>query len=300
MKAMRTVLLLVAAIGIMPGEAAAQVEHDFFPGLIAGRAAAPSVPRFATTIGALCIVLPEELSRAGRDAVVGVTEGTLDPAQLAAALAAGGDREAAHALSQSLVGVFTAPRRGQRAEAIRHFNDLVRGSSAEFLSNPPQEFLAVHEIVRYLSTGAPAASTWVCPAEEVVIPPPVETPLEICVMIDDDLRIITATFRPETGDTLIDGVPFREAHTGVAPDYAGAAPWFAQSDSLRFGEQLYVRFGLTRRLLPTNLRRVGYQAGTAVFAEVGELSPYPALYVPVRPGCVFQPYQRRETIRPRG
>jgi hypothetical protein len=303
MNAYRISIFVFVAAGLMAGEAEAQFRpgHDQYGGF--SRVAA--VPRLARAIGPMCIVLPETLPDAGRDVVIGVVEGTVPPTALESVLAAGGAREAARDLSQALVGVGTAPRQGQYEDAIRHFNALVRGSSSEFLLNPPQEFLAVHEIVRYLSTGAPPAAQWVCPVFRPTEPPPVVTPpaerlLEVCVMIDDDLRIITATFRPETGDTLLDGVPFRQAHPLVAPDYAAAAPWFAQSDSLQFGGQLYVRFGLERRLMPGDVERVGDHLGTAVFAEAGSEPPHPSLLLPVRPGCVFQPYQRREALRPRG
>jgi hypothetical protein len=295
---------------MLPAGANAQLQsngspHDGIPGLLGSRIVAPALARFSTAVGPLCIVLPEEMLTTRRNVVIGVVEGTVPPAELEGVLAAGGARDAARALTRSLVGVGTRPARGQNAEVIRHFNALVRGSSAEFLADPPHEFLAVYEIVHYQSTGAPPASVWVCPADEVVEPPPVITPpeeraLEICVLIDDDLRIVTGKFRPETGDTLINNVPFREAHPLVAPTYASVAPWFVQSDSMQFNQHLYVRFGLTRRLAPEDLERVGEHQGTAVFAEIGEEAPHPALLVPVRPGCVFQPYQRRETIRPRG
>jgi hypothetical protein len=303
MRAAIIVALLVLASGVAGNDVHAQADHDFVPG-ITGRIVVPAVPRFAAAVGPICIVLPEEMLTTRRDMVIGVVEGTVPPSELEAVLAAGGAQAEARALSQSIVGIATQPRRGQGAEVIEHFNALVRASDAAFIANPPNEFLAVHEIVRYQSTGAaPATPYWVCPAQEVLPPPPptvVEMPVEICVMIDDDLRIITGTYLPATGDTLIGGVPFREAHPVTAPAYAPAAPWYVQTDSLQFGQQLYVRFGLTRRLDPPELVRVGTHQGTAIFAETGSAAPHPALFVPVRPGCVFQPYQRREAIRPRG
>jgi hypothetical protein len=298
-------VLLAAAAAAATDDLTAQADHDFTPGL-AGRVAPPALARFAAAVGPICIVLPEEMEPDNRRLVVGVAEGRVSPAELEAVLAAGGALEEARALSRALVGLGNRPRPGQGAEAIEHFNALVRRSSEEFLRNPPPEFLAVHEIVRYQSTGAaPAQPAWVCPAPPRIVPPPViptvvEQPVEICVALDNDLRIITATYRPATGDTLLGGVPFREAHAVTAPDYASAAPWFVQSDSLQFGGQLYVRFGLTRRMGPEEVQRVGLHEGTAVFAEPGAATPYPALFVPVRPGCVLQPYQRREALRVRG
>jgi hypothetical protein len=303
MKVYRIAVLVLVAVGFMAAEAEAQFRpgHDQFGGFT--RAAA--VPRLARAVGPMCIVLPEALPATQRDLVVGVVEGTVPPTELEAVLAVGGARDAARNLSLALVGVAIDPQPGQYEEAIRHFNALVRGSSDEFMRNPPREFLAIHEIVRYLSTGAPPSAVWVCPVYRLAelppaVMPPAEQPLEICVMIDNDLRIITATFRPESGDTLVNGVPFRQAHPLVAPTYAAAAPWYMQSDSLQFGGHLYVRFGLERTVRPADVVRVGEHQGTAIFAEVASAPPHPALLIPVRPGCVLQPYQRREALRPRG
>jgi hypothetical protein len=312
MKGLRPAVLLLAAAGLLPAGIQAQVGHDFVGGLIS-RSVAPAVPRFASAIGALCVVLPEDLPAPSRSRalVVGVVEGRIPPSQLEAVLARGGAREEAADLSRALVGIMSRPRQGQGADAIRHYNALVRASSDAFLLSPPPEFLHIHEIVRYISTGAPPAREWVCaeyvPPEEPPLPRPPEEPVEVCVMIDDELRLITATYFPESRDTLVGTVQFRVAHPLVAPSYAAAAPWFTQTDSLRFTaelpaeqqeEQLYVRFGLTRRMQPEQLRRVGRHQGTVLFAEVGAQAPYPALYVPVRPGCILQPYQFRP--RPRG
>lgn len=40
--------------------------------------------------------------------------------------------------------------------------------------------------------------------------------------------------------------------------------------------------------------------GVSLFAESGATMPHQVLYVPVRPGGEFQPYQAREQLRPRG
>ena len=69
---------------------------------------------------------------------------------------------------------------------------------------------------------------------------------------------------------------------------------------MAFSDRTWVKFGVTRVIQPPQLQRVGEVNGTPLFAEAGRESPFEVVYVPVRPGCEFQPYQPREVIRPRG
>jgi hypothetical protein len=39
------------------------------------------------------------------------------------------------------------------------------------------------------------------------------------------------------------------------------------------------------------MERIGEHAGVPLFSEAGWRGPLEVLYIPVRPGCVFQPYQ---------
>jgi hypothetical protein len=131
-------------------------------------------------------------------------------------------------------------------------------------------------------------------------PPPAERQIQVCVVQNGQLQMVNATFRPATNDTVIGAQPFRTAHPATAPNYAAGANWFVQQDTMAFNQQTWVKFGVTRVIQPPQLQRVGDNMGTPVFAEAGRAAPYEVLYVPVRPGCEFQPYQPRAMIRPRG
>ncbi|MEX2570958.1 MAG: hypothetical protein WD737_06605, partial [Gemmatimonadota bacterium] len=78
------------------------------------------------------------------------------------------------------------------------------------------------------------------------------------------------------------------------------------ADTMVYSDNTWVKFGVTRVIQPPQLQRVGDINGTSVFAEAGSTpaaapaAPYDVLYVPVRPGCEFQPYQPRAAIQPRG
>lgn len=129
--------------------------------------------------------------------------------------------------------------------------------------------------------------------------PPVERQIQICVVDAGSLRNVEAVFRPATGDTLVGGRPFAVVHPTVAPAYATGTAWFIEQDSLAFEGGTWVKFGVTREIGPEVLQRIGEVAGTPLFAEAGREAPFEVLYVPVRPGCEFQPYQPRIAIRPR-
>jgi hypothetical protein len=57
----------------------------------------------------------------------------------------------------------------------------------------------------------------------------------------------------------------------------------------------YVRTGGERRVPINLLRRVGDHQGVPLFASPDEPTPE-AVYVPLRPGCVFQAYVRSDLL----
>jgi hypothetical protein len=131
-------------------------------------------------------------------------------------------------------------------------------------------------------------------------PPPADRQIMVCVVDGTMLREVTAMYNPTTGDTTVSGQPFSSAYPTRSPEYAAGTSWYIQSDSLMFEGDEYVRFGVTRTVPHTQLMRAGDFEGTNVFVETGAMAPYSVIYVPVRPGCEFQPYQMREVIRVRG
>jgi len=120
------------------------------------------------------------------------------------------------------------------------------------------------------------------------------------VVQNGQLAQVSATFNPATGDTTVAGTAFSTAHPATAPNYAANESWFIQSDSVTFNNTQYVKYGVARNVTPNMLTSAGSVNGIPVFAESSAQEPYQVLYVPIRPGCEFQPYQVREALRPRG
>ena len=137
--------------------------------------------------------------------------------------------------------------------------------------------------------GARPLATYVAPL------PPMEraaapTPVRLCVVSGGQLTEIQATYDPERADTLVDGRPVAMAHPSDALPYAAAAPWYINNEPILVGGNRFVKYGLPRRLPAGELRPAGEFRGVPIFVEAGTTTPE-VYYVPVRPGCEFQPYQ---------
>jgi hypothetical protein len=89
------------------------------------------------------------------------------------------------------------------------------------------------------------------------------------------------------GDGL---VPLEELHpVEAAFGYAGREDWLVQRSPIAFREMRFLAYESERRIPADQLRRVGTHLGIPLFGDPAEASPV-VLYVPTRPGCIFQPY----------
>jgi hypothetical protein len=108
--------------------------------------------------------------------------------------------------------------------------------------------------------------------------------ISVCVLQSGQLTNVTAQYNPATGDTT--GVP------QVTEGYAANATWYINNEPVTFNGRRYVKYGLPRVLGVTEVSNVGTYQGVPVFAETGGNQQRPdVLYIPVRTGCEFQPYQ---------
>jgi hypothetical protein len=126
-------------------------------------------------------------------------------------------------------------------------------------------------------------------AEPAPPPPPAANPMrdiQVCVVDNGMLRNVTAQYNTQTGDTTWAG-GMRPGMTG----YAAGASWFINNEPVMVMGRRYVKYGLPRVLGVNEVTRVGEYQGVSVFAETGATGTPEVLYVPVRAGCEFQPYQ---------
>ncbi|HEU0052669.1 MAG TPA: hypothetical protein VFQ39_05810 [Longimicrobium sp.] len=139
----------------------------------------------------------------------------------------------------------------------------------------------------------------VVPPPPPVLPPPPVTPppppvttqdINVCVIQSGSLTNVTAQYNTATGDTTYNGGSFSAAFPAGA-DYAAGATWYINNDEITFNNRTYVKYGLPRVLGVTEVTRSGDYQGVGVFTEAGATGTPEVIYIPVRPGCEFQPYQ---------
>jgi hypothetical protein len=125
-------------------------------------------------------------------------------------------------------------------------------------------------------------------------PPPATDPtreIRVCVVTPaGQLQEVTARYNTTTGDTTANNQPFRTAYPAGA-QYAANATWYINNEGITVMDRRYVKYGLPRVLGVNEVTRVGEYMGVPVFAEAGRTGAPEVLYVPVRTGCEFQPYQ---------
>ncbi len=145
------------------------------------------------------------------------------------------------------------------------------------------------------------------PAPVAMMPPPAPLPapvevapqpapaapsmqqIQVCVVQDGGVASVMAMYNPAAGDTTVNGQPFATAYPAGA-QYAANATWFINNEPVTFQGRRFVKYGLPRVLGVSEVTRVGDFGGVPVFAEAGQTRP-DVVYLPVRPGCEFQPYQ---------
>ena len=120
---------------------------------------------------------------------------------------------------------------------------------------------------------------------------PDSTVIQVCVVgLRGNLTNISASYNTATGDTTIAGERFSTAYPGTT-GYAAGSTWYLNNDAITVNGRRYVKYGLPRVLSVNEVVRVGDHQGVAVFGEVGTTTAAEIIYIPVRPGCEFQPYQ---------
>jgi hypothetical protein len=138
------------------------------------------------------------------------------------------------------------------------------------------------------------------------VPPPAPRPpgppeevcrcIRICIVQRGSLLEVPVTWNPATGDTLTeDGLLF----STVAPltaEYASLAGWFVNNEPIQFRGNRYTRYGPARVLGVNEVLKMGEYRWVGVYVEAGDtLSPPQVVFVPTRPGCEFQPYERADS-----
>jgi hypothetical protein len=107
-----------------------------------------------------------------------------------------------------------------------------------------------------------------------------------------DIEMVLALYRPSRGDTILyvggDPMPFAEVYP-IDSSYLVDSP-----PLITLWNRQYERHGGTRNLERHTVRRVAQHQSVGVFAITEDPLVRPRfIYLPVRTGCVFQPYRRQ-------
>lgn len=115
--------------------------------------------------------------------------------------------------------------------------------------------------------------------------------LRVCVLVGDSLREVAAMEDAATGDTLVAGG--RRLLEAYPPDrgYAEGAGWYIANSPLVVGGRRHEKIGMPRVIAPGLLVPGGRHEGVPLFTDARAVGTVPEVYyVPVRRGCLFQPY----------
>jgi hypothetical protein len=86
---------------------------------------------------------------------------------------------------------------------------------------------------------------------------------------------------------------------GKRPVYVGQASWFINHSPVVFKGRKYAKYGLPRVLNSTDVVPIGKYKKVGVFAEPKSKKTPEVIYLLVREGCEFQPYQITPPAPPR-
>lgn len=112
----------------------------------------------------------------------------------------------------------------------------------------------------------------------------------ICVVDHGSLRVVQAAILPATNDTMVGNRKFSDLFPTVSPPYATGSDWYPRNASILFSGRRYHGVDHPPQLIqPELLQHVGAHENVPIFVEVGDTLPE-ILYLPVRPGCIFQSY----------
>jgi hypothetical protein len=115
---------------------------------------------------------------------------------------------------------------------------------------------------------------------------------ETCILHRGKLITVRVELQP-AGDTTVGGRPFTEVYADTG-QYALTREWYVNNETIDYDPRnvCYMRFGLPRYVAADSLVRLGEWRGVPVFRERSDDPHLPGVvWVPVRPGCSFQPYQ---------
>lgn len=119
-----------------------------------------------------------------------------------------------------------------------------------------------------------------------------------CVIEKGVLKIVEVDYNPADGERTItvNGITkkFYDVYPQEGKEYASKAGWYINNEAVPYKGAKFVKYGLPRVLGSTEVVRSGEHGGVGIYTEAGlAAGQAEVIYIPVRSGCEFQPYQRK-------
>lgn len=123
----------------------------------------------------------------------------------------------------------------------------------------------------------------------------VQQPSTICVASTTAprLRYVAVHFPPSSSDPVetATGRRFYEQYPLTSPPYVAAAQFYVDNVAISVMQRRWVKYGLPRTIEIGSLQYRTEYSRHPVFVEAGAGAAPDVIYLPVRQGCLFQPYQ---------
>lgn len=119
-----------------------------------------------------------------------------------------------------------------------------------------------------------------------------------CVIEKGVLKIVEVDYNPANGERTIsvNGVTkkFYDVYPQEGKEYASKAGWYINNEEVPYKTGKFVKYGLPRVLGSSEVVPTGEYGGVGIYTEAGvPENEAEVIYIPVRSGCEFQPYQRK-------
>jgi len=119
-----------------------------------------------------------------------------------------------------------------------------------------------------------------------------------CVIENGVLKTIEVDYNPANGERtiVVNGVTkkFYDVYPQEGKEYASKSGWYINNEAVPYKGAKFVKYGLPRVLGSTEVTRSGEHGGVGIYTEAGlPDDQVEVIYIPVRSGCEFQPYQRQ-------
>jgi hypothetical protein len=117
-----------------------------------------------------------------------------------------------------------------------------------------------------------------------------------CVIENGVLKTIDTDYDPSTGNyyLMVSGTRklFDDLYPSGSKDYAATTAWYINSETIVVNGQKYMKYGLPRVLGIKEIEKAATYDNIGVYVETGTKGTAEVIYIPVRKGCEFQPYQK--------